>query len=75
MRASDGQAQFAYPRNNETIGMVLTILAVLWVGVSLYLVGDFGIFPLIVLILLLSIIVNGLLSRWEKVLLARRGIR
>ena len=32
-------------------------------------------YPLIVLILLLSIIVNGLLSRWEKVLLARRGIQ
>jgi NitT/TauT family transport system permease protein len=30
-------------------------------------------YPLIVLILLLSIIVNGVLSRWEKVLLARRG--
>jgi NitT/TauT family transport system permease protein len=31
-------------------------------------------YPLILLILLLSIVVNGLLSRWEKVLLARRGI-
>jgi NitT/TauT family transport system permease protein len=32
-------------------------------------------YPLIVLILLLSIIVNGMLSRWEKVLLARRGMQ
>ena len=30
-------------------------------------------YPLIVLILLLSIIMNGVLTRWEKVLLARRG--
>ncbi|HTQ84346.1 MAG TPA: ABC transporter permease subunit [Pseudolabrys sp.] len=30
-------------------------------------------YPLILLILLLSIAVNGLLSRWEKKLLARRG--
>jgi NitT/TauT family transport system permease protein len=30
-------------------------------------------YPLIVLILLLSILMNGLLSRWEKLLLARRG--
>jgi NitT/TauT family transport system permease protein len=30
-------------------------------------------YPLILLILLISIVVNGLLSRWEKVLLARRG--
>jgi NitT/TauT family transport system permease protein len=32
-------------------------------------------YPLIVLILMLSILMNGLLSRWEKVLLARRGQR
>jgi NitT/TauT family transport system permease protein len=32
-------------------------------------------YPLILLILLLSIIVNGLLSRWEKLLLARRGLK
>ena len=32
-------------------------------------------YPLIVLILLLSILMNGLLSRWENVLLARRGQR
>ena len=32
-------------------------------------------YPLIVLILLLSILMNGVLSRWEKVLLARRGQR
>jgi NitT/TauT family transport system permease protein len=31
-------------------------------------------YPLILLILLLSIVVNGMLSRWEKVLLARRGM-
>jgi NitT/TauT family transport system permease protein len=30
-------------------------------------------YPLILLILLLSIVMNGLLSYWEKVLLARRG--
>ena len=30
-------------------------------------------YPLILLILLLSIVVNGLLSRWEKPLLSRRG--
>jgi len=30
-------------------------------------------YPLILLILLLSIVMNGLLSHWEKVLLARRG--
>ena len=30
-------------------------------------------YPLILLILLLSIVVNGLLSRWENVLLSRRG--
>jgi NitT/TauT family transport system permease protein len=32
-------------------------------------------YPLILLILLLSIIVNGLLSHWEKVLLSRRGLK
>jgi NitT/TauT family transport system permease protein len=32
-------------------------------------------YPLILLILLLSIIVNGLLSRWENVLLSRRGLK
>lgn len=32
-------------------------------------------YPLILLILLLSIVMNGLLSHWEKVLLARRGLR
>ena len=31
-------------------------------------------YPLILLILLLSIVLNGLLTHWEKVLLARRGI-
>jgi NitT/TauT family transport system permease protein len=31
-------------------------------------------YPLIVLILLLSIVMNGILSRWEKVLLSRRGL-
>lgn len=51
VRSSDGQTHYAYPRNNETIGMVLTILAVLWVGMSLYLIGDFSIFALIVLVL------------------------
>lgn len=30
-------------------------------------------YPLILLILLLSVIMNGMLSHWEKVLLARRG--
>ena len=30
-------------------------------------------YPLILLILLLSIAANSLLSRWERVLLARRG--
>jgi NitT/TauT family transport system permease protein len=30
-------------------------------------------YPLIVLILLLSVILNGVLTRWEKLLLARRG--
>lgn len=32
-------------------------------------------YPLIVLILLLSIVMNGLLTHWEKELLARRGLR
>jgi NitT/TauT family transport system permease protein len=32
-------------------------------------------YPLIVLILVLSIVVNGVLTHWEKVLLARRGQR
>jgi NitT/TauT family transport system permease protein len=32
-------------------------------------------YPLILLILLLSIVMNGLLTRWEKILLARRGMR
>lgn len=32
-------------------------------------------YPLILLILLLSIVVNGLFSRWENVLLARRGLK
>jgi NitT/TauT family transport system permease protein len=31
-------------------------------------------YPLILLILLLSIVMNGLLSHWEKVLLGRRGL-
>ena len=32
-------------------------------------------YPLILLILLLSIVMNGILTHWEKVLLARRGLR
>ncbi|MBV9259852.1 MAG: ABC transporter permease, partial [Pseudolabrys sp.] len=32
-------------------------------------------YPLILLVLLLSIAANGLLSRWETVLLTRRGIK
>lgn len=32
-------------------------------------------YPLIVLTLLASVIVNGLLTRWEKILLRRRGLR
>ncbi len=32
-------------------------------------------YPLILLILLLSIVVNGLLSRWENLLLSRRGLK
>jgi NitT/TauT family transport system permease protein len=32
-------------------------------------------YPLILLILILSIVVNGALSYWEKVLLTRRGLR
>jgi NitT/TauT family transport system permease protein len=32
-------------------------------------------YPLILLILLLSIVMNGVLTHWEKVLLARRGLR
>lgn len=32
-------------------------------------------YPLILLILLLSIVMNGVLTRWEKALLERRGIR
>ena len=32
-------------------------------------------YPLILLILLISIVANGLLSRWEKILLSRRGQR
>jgi NitT/TauT family transport system permease protein len=32
-------------------------------------------YPLMLLILLLSIVMNGLLSHWEKVLLARRGMQ
>ena len=51
VRSGDGQALFAYPRNNEKIGMMLTILGVLWVGTSLYFIGDFSIFALVVLIL------------------------
>jgi len=32
-------------------------------------------YPLILLILLLSIVLNGMLTHWEKVLLARRGLQ
>jgi NitT/TauT family transport system permease protein len=32
-------------------------------------------YPLILLILLISITVNTLLARWEKVLMVRRGLR
>jgi hypothetical protein len=32
-------------------------------------------YPLILLILILSIVVNSALSYWEKVLLTRRGLR
>jgi len=32
-------------------------------------------YPLILLILLFSIVLNGILTRWEKALLARRGLR
>jgi hypothetical protein len=31
-------------------------------------------YPLMLLILLLSIVMNGALSYWEKILLARRGL-
>ena len=32
-------------------------------------------YPLIVLILLASIVINGVLSRWERRLLGRRGLQ
>jgi NitT/TauT family transport system permease protein len=32
-------------------------------------------YPLIVLILLASVVINGVLTRWERMLLARRGIK
>ena len=32
-------------------------------------------YPLIVLVLLLSIVLNGVLTHWEKKLLARRGLQ
>jgi NitT/TauT family transport system permease protein len=32
-------------------------------------------YPLILLILLFSIVLNGILAHWEKALLARRGLQ
>jgi NitT/TauT family transport system permease protein len=32
-------------------------------------------YPLILLILIVSVLVNSLFARWEKTLLARRGLR
>jgi hypothetical protein len=51
VRTSGGRAFQAYPRGNETAGLILTIMAVLWVFTSFYLNGDFSILALLMLIL------------------------
>jgi hypothetical protein len=53
MRADDGRAIFAYPKNNEVVGLVLLVLSGIWVGATIVLA--YGIPVLGTLVLALSI--------------------
>lgn len=51
VRTSDGKALYAYPKNNEVIGMWVTIFAVAAAALMIALIGDFSIWLLIAIIL------------------------
>lgn len=47
VRPQGGTPVFRYPRNNELIGMGLTLFTVAWIAISLNYIGDFSIFALL----------------------------
>lgn len=51
VRTSGGAALYAYPKNNEVIGMWVTIFAVVAAAIMISLIGDFSIWLLIAIIL------------------------
>lgn len=51
VRTSGGKSLYAYPKNNEVIGMWVTIFAVAAAALMLTLIGDFSIWLLIAIIL------------------------
>jgi|GEM_PF-1702969 len=57
MRADDGRAVFAYPKNNEVIGMVLLAVSVVWIALSVLLVRDFSLWAAIVFVIAVLVVV------------------
>lgn len=47
VRPPGGAPVFRYPRNNELIGMGLTIFTAIWIAISLNYIGDISIFALL----------------------------
>lgn len=56
MRADDGRAVFAYPKNNEVIGMVLLVISAIWVGATLVFLEGIPIWGVLVLGLSIAIV-------------------
>jgi len=56
MRADDGRAVFAYPRNNEVVGMVLLVVSTIWVGATIILANGIPVLGTIVLALAIAIV-------------------
>jgi hypothetical protein len=57
MRADDGRAVFAYPKNNEVIGLVLLALSLVWISLSVLLVRDFSLWAAIVFVIAVLVVV------------------
>ncbi len=51
VRTAAGAAAYAYPRNNEVVGLVLFLIAILWVGAGILVFQGLPILGTIVLIL------------------------
>lgn len=57
MRADDGRAIFAYPKNNEVVGMVLLVIGLLWVGAAIALFDGIPVLGAIVLVIAILVTV------------------